>query len=145
MGRFNWWRRHSSHKFLSKRNADPRRSFFVQQLENDDFKISPYLAQMQYEMSLLIERETEINKSRLGWDAKQEKIRQLWARQMKRYNKLAEDFDRDEQQRLFQLKQSLITEFRQDVWDTALDECEGDEKELYTIYRNICLKHLMYS
>lgn len=139
MSKFNWWRRHKTFKPLTKKQAKPGESFLVQKIKHGDFSISPYWEQMQYELQLGQQYEDEIRMSILGTEAKEDKIRTSWAKQMKRYNKLSEDFLKDEHLRLSSLRTMFLEEFGQDndYWEKSLSLCDGDVIDLYKIYSQL--------
>ena len=49
--------------------------------------------------------------------------------------KLAEESHKKEEELLFKLRQELTAAFGIDLWDEAVENCDGDLKEFYEYYR----------
>ena len=138
MGKFNWWRRFKTHKPLTKKQAKKGIPFTLQKIQHGDFDISPYYEQMQEELRIGNALEQQIKSRQIGEEAKRDQIRKMWAGQMKRYNKLSEDFLRDENMRLTTFKQTLLDDFGadNDFWDKTVEKCDGNALQFYHVYLN---------
>jgi len=79
-----------------------------------------------------------ISNWKFGRESLQERVDELDRKYIKRYNKLMQDHDREENKMLHELKESLIKEFGVDIWDEALDQVDGGNlKDLYYTYRQL--------
>ncbi len=79
-----------------------------------------------------------ISNWKFGRESLQERVDELDRKYIKRYNKLMQDHDREENKMLHELKESLVKEFGIDIWDEALDQVDGGNlKDLYYTYRQL--------
>ena len=135
MSKFNWWRRHSKHKPLERKNALKGKSFILQQIEHGDYDYSDYSRQAQEELEMCKQKVVEV---RAGWkfgpDSLQEKVDEVERKYIKRYNKLMEDHDREEFRLLTILKESLIKETKVDIWDSVVNEGADSLTKFYYKY-----------
>lgn len=98
---FYWHRRYPIHKFL-KSNAS-----ILDKCKNGDFEYSPYAKYIEYEYWWMAEEIAEIRNSDHTFETKQEKEREIRLSYNKRLKNLRNDFQRDENERLQNLKDSL--------------------------------------
>lgn len=137
--RFNWWRRHRKRKPLTRKEAFKGKSFLLQQIEHGDLDPSDYYNQALDELVFAERDKKALAKVWVGYKEslllKQAEIERKY---VKRYNKLMEDYDRDETAMLGYLREALLKEFKIDCWDRALDEVgDGDLKDFYYVYRKL--------
>jgi hypothetical protein len=71
----------------------------------------------------------------VGKDAIEEWSRFRWSTYQKRIEKLRESHIEYEQKRISLLKKGLLEAFDYDVWEESISQCEGDEMDLYEIYK----------
>jgi hypothetical protein len=82
-----------------------------------------------------------ISNWKFGRGSLQERVDELDRKYIKRYNKLMQDHDREENKMLHELKHSLIKEFGVDIWDEALDQVDGGNLiDFYYTYRQLVSK-----
>lgn len=146
MSRFNWWRRHKKKPLLSRKNALKGKSFLLQQIENGDYDPSDYQRQA-YEEKERCKKEQK--KTIDSWVASpeslQEKLKEIERKYNKRYNKLMEDYDNEENRLLQKLKKNLILEFGIDVWNEAIAvDKDQDHIQFYHNYKKITNKKLQH-
>lgn len=98
---FYWHRRYPMHKFL-KSNAS-----ILDKCKNGDFEYSPYAKYIEYEYWWMAEEIAEIRNSDYTFETKQEKERDIRSSYNRRLKNLRTDFQRDENDRLQNLKDSL--------------------------------------
>ena len=111
----------------------------LQQIEHGDLDPSEYYQQALDELA-----SAERDKQALAdkWVAYEASLRvrqdEIDRKYRKRFNKLMDDYDRDENTRLNYLREALMKEFEVDCWDRALDAVgDGDLKDFYYVYRKI--------
>lgn len=102
---FYWHRRYSTHKFL-KQSAH-----IWDKYKNGDFEYSPYAKYIEYEYWWMAEEIAEVRNSDFTFDTKQEKERDIRLSYNRRLKNLRADFERDEAERLQNLKDSLCKTF----------------------------------
>jgi hypothetical protein len=102
---FYWHRRYSTHKPL-KQNAP-----IWDKCKNGDFEYSPYAKYIEYEYWWMAEEIAEVRNSDFTFDTKQEKERDIRLSYNRRLKNLRADFQRDEADRLQNLKDSLRKTF----------------------------------
>jgi len=102
---FYWHRRYPMHKFL-KSNAS-----IMDKCKNGDFEYSPYAKYIEYEYWWMAEEIAEIRNSDHTFETKQEKERDIRSSYNRRLKNLRNDFQRDENDRLQNLKDSLRKTF----------------------------------
>lgn len=122
MNKFNWWRRgHKSQQKLKPNQALKGKSLLLQQIEHGDFDPSPYKALADKELVLRDKLKHTITLNwKGGQDSLKEKLDSVDLAAQKRYNKLYEEYDKQEQRMLQELKHRLLAEFEVDVWDLSL-------------------------
>lgn len=140
--KWNWWRRHSKRQPLDPKQALKGKSFLLQQIEHGDFDYSEYRIQALEELVMCEEAKKQLASSWIcGPDSLRDRLDELDRKYIKRYNKLMQDHDREENKMLHELKESLIKEFGIDTWDEALDQVDGGNlKDLYYTYRQLASK-----
>lgn len=135
---FNWWKR--GVKVTSPLTKAPKGSGYPlvwHQIQHGDFRPSPYWEMSNHEI-LLFEKEVEdylAKKPYLGREAIEEWSRSRWSTYHKRIEKLRESHIEYEQKRIHLLRKGLLEAFDYDVWEESINECQGDELELYEIYK----------
>jgi hypothetical protein len=102
---FYWHRRYPTHKSL-KPNAN-----IWDKAKNNDFEYSPYAKYIEYEYWWMAEEIANIRNSDFTFETKQEKEREIRLSYNKRLKNLRNDFQRDEFDRLENLKTSLRKTF----------------------------------
>jgi len=102
---FYWYRRYPMHKFL-KSNAP-----IMDKCRNGDFEYSPYAKYIEYEYWWMAEEIAEVRNSDFEFATKQEKERDIRLSYNRRLKNLRNDFQRDENDRLQNLKDSLRKTF----------------------------------
>jgi len=137
--KWNWWRRHSKRQPLDPKQALKGKSFLLQQIEHGDFDYSEYRVQALEELVMCEEAKEQLASSWIcGPDSLRDRLDELDRKYIKRYNKLMQDHDREENKMLHELKESLVKEFGIDIWDEALDQVDGGNlKDLYYTYRQL--------
>jgi hypothetical protein len=140
--KWNWWRRHSKRQPLDPKQALKGKSFLLQQIEHGDFDYSEYRVQALEELVMCEEAKEQLASSWIcGPDSLRDRLDELDRKYIKRYNKLMQDHDREENKMLHELKESLIKEFGIDIWDEALDQVDGGNlKDFYYTYRQLASK-----
>lgn len=141
MNPFNYWKRgRKVVPILKKAPAGSPYPLVWHQIQAGCFELSPYWSLIDNEYKLL-EREIETfrnNNPRSSEESVQAFIIKRRPIYNRRIRKLQEAHDEYERTRLGLLKQQLISTFKVDVWDQALDQCDGDgAKELYNTYRSL--------
>ncbi len=122
MSRFNWWRRSRKQKPLQKKEALKNKSFLLQQIEHGDYNYSDYFNQANFELSLCEKEKQKLEASWVGYsDSLKYALLDVEKRYRKRYNKLMEDHIKEENRLLFNLQQSLLREFKVDLWEESLE------------------------
>jgi hypothetical protein len=129
--RFYWWRRFKGRDTLHKNFP------LLARIKNGDFDYSDYRVQALYELQLAEEKANTYAPYEYTERDEVLKMGRL------RYNRLMEDFQKDE----FYLLQGIKNEFCKWFWisteefDEYLEKCEGDLIELYeTIKENTLYK-----
>lgn len=102
---FYWHRRYPTHKFL-KQNAH-----ILDKCKNGDFEYSPYSKYIEYEYWWMAQEIADLRNSNFSFDVKQEKEREIRLSYNKRIKNLRQDFERDEAERMQNLKDSLRKTF----------------------------------
>jgi len=107
------------------------------QIQHGDFRPSPYW-EMSNEEFKLFDKEIEVYKKEkpyIGKDAVEEWSRSRWKTYHKRIEKLRGSHIEYEQKRISLLRKGLLEAFDHDVWNESISGCEGDEMDLYEIYK----------
>lgn len=141
MGRFdvfNWWKR--GVKITSLLTKAPKGSghpLVWHQIMHGDFRPSPYWEMSLEEISLFKKEVGDYIKKNpySGKESVDEWSRLRWRVYQKRIEKLRESHIEYESKRLGILKKNLMEAFGEDVWEESILECEGDEMDLYEIYK----------
>lgn len=146
MSRFNWWRRHKKKPLLSRKDAFKGRSFLLQQIENGDYDPSDYLRQAYEEADRCKkEQKKTIHSWIAGPESLRDKLDEIQRKYTKRYNKLMEDYHKEELKLLQKLREKLILEFGIDVWEEAIAfDKDQDHIEFYHNYKKIANKKLQH-
>lgn len=123
MNKFNWWRRgHKSWQKLSPSKALKGKSLLLQQIEHGDFEVSPFKQLADKELELRDQQKLTLTQQwKGGQDSLKERLERVDLTAQKRYNRLYQEYDKQEQQMLHELKRRLIAEFKVDVWDLAIN------------------------
>jgi len=112
MSQFNWWRRSKKKPPLQRKDALKGKSFTLQQIEHGDYDPSDYLRQAKQELVLAKQEQDKIVKSwTAGPESLKHKLHMVELKYIKRYNKLMEDYDAEEQRLLKKLREALVKEF----------------------------------
>ena len=124
---------------MDPKQALKGKSFLLQQIEHGDFDYSEYRVQALEELVMCEEAKEQLASSWIcGPDSLRDRLDELDRKYIKRYNKLMQDHDREENKMLHELKESLVKEFGIDIWDEALDQVDGGNlKDLYYTYRQL--------
>jgi len=102
---FYWHRRYTTHKFL------PSKEHIWNKCKNGDFEYSPYAKYINYEYWWMAEEIAAVRNSSFEFATKQEKERDIITNYNKRLKNLRQDFQRDEFERMQNLKDSLRKTF----------------------------------
>ena len=102
---FYWHRRYPTHKFL------PDKEHIWNKCKNGDFEYSPYAKYINYEYWWMAEEIAAIRNSDKSFPVKQELERDVITNYNKRLKNLRQDFQRDEFERMQNLKDSLRKTF----------------------------------
>ena len=134
---FYWWRRSHKRSPLKRKDAFKGKSFLLQQIQNGDFNYSDYSNQANQEIPIAEKRVKALRQSfKGGPDSLKEQEEKIMRLTQVRINRLLEDHHNDETKMLCTLKESLIKEFKVDVWDQSLmDVGEGTLEDLYMTYQ----------
>lgn len=133
MSKFNWWRRTKKKPKLQRKDAFKGKSFLLQQIENGDYDYSDYRRQALQELDFCKREQAQISKTwKANAESLQVRLEEIERKYIKRYNKLMEDFQKEEQNLLLALKANLIKEFRVDCWDEAVEK--ADDQDLVHFY-----------
>ena len=134
---FYWHRRYATHKFL------PDREHIWNKCKNGDFEYSPYAKYINYEYWWMAEEIANVRNSNSNRDVKEEKERDIRANYNKRIKNLRQDFQRDELERMKNLKNSLRLSFggtMEEVSDFIENFACGTTDEIIRSYRTIRAK-----
>lgn len=116
---FYWWRR-----FKPRETLHPYRPLF-DKIKNGDYEMSDYHYQAKYELELLEEKLVNVK------DA--EKQHELRGLSMERYRRLMNDFEKDENKILKDMKKDFRITFgvSEERLEQYMEECDGDLMCLY--------------
>lgn len=134
---FYWHRRYTTHKSL-KQNAP-----IWDKCKNGDFEYSPYAKYIEYEYWWMAEEIAEIRNSDYTFETKQEKEREIRLSYNRRLKNLRQDFQRDEFDRLEDLKTCLRKTFggtKVDVDNFINNYAEGTTDEVIRQYFHWLIK-----
>lgn len=139
MSKFNWWRRTKKKSKLQRKDAFKGRSFLLQQIENGDYDYSDYRRQALQELDYCKKEQAQItNTWKASAQSLQVKLDEVERKYIKRYNKLMEDFQKEEQNLLVALKADLTKEFKIDCWSEAIEEADDqDLVQFYHTYKKV--------
>jgi hypothetical protein len=135
---FYWHRRYPTHKFL-KNNA-----YIWDKCRNGDFEYSPYGRFIEYEYWWMAEEIAQLRNSNSSYDVKQEKEREIRLSYNKRLKNLKADFERDERERMQNLKDSLRKTFggtKELVEEFINNYATGTTDEVIRQYRHFLNKN----
>jgi hypothetical protein len=128
---FYWHRRYPIHKFL------PSKENIHNKAKNGDFEYSPYAKYINYEYWWMAQEIVDIRNSSFTFDTKQEKEREIRLSYNRRLKNLRQDFQRDEFDRLENLKTCLRKTFggtKADVDKFINEYAEGTTDEVINQY-----------
>ena len=129
MGIFNWWKRGVKVSApLTKAPKGSGHPLVWHQIQHGDFRPSPYWKMSNDEFKLF-DKEIEAYKKEkpyIGKDSVDEWSRSRWKTYHKRIEKL---------RGISLLRKGLLEAFDYDVWDESISRCQGDEMDLYEIYK----------
>lgn len=119
--KFQWWRNYQLPQTLSEYRP------LLDRIVNGDYDVSPYywMAQMAiHEMNDKMETVTCFEKKR--------DIQSLY---MEKYRRLIQDYEKDEAQRLKNLKKDFTKRFKltEDMLQKEMEDCVGSLEEMYYI------------
>ena len=107
-------------------------------IEHGDFDACPYWEMSMEEIAMWQDEVDEYRSKGYGREAVEEFSRTRWVVYKKRIDKLREAHMLYEESRLHALRMGLEEAFRVDVWDEALEKCEGDSPmDLYECYEKL--------
>ena len=138
MGIFNWWKRGVKVSTpLTKTSKGSGYPLVWHQIQHGDFRPSPYWEMSNEEIRMFEEEVEEYRRQKpyIGREALEEWSRSRWTPYQKRIEKLKESHIEYEQKTIFLLKKGLLEAFDFDVWEESISECEGNEMDLYEIYK----------
>lgn len=123
MSRYYWWRRNPHKPKLKRSQASKTKPFIIQQIEHGDFDQSDYNRQAKEELKMCEKDLKAFCKTYKGYDPEQDsRYLEIQRKYRKRYNKLIEDYDWDEGNRLAEFKDALIKHFEIDLWEECISE-----------------------
>jgi hypothetical protein len=128
---FYWHRRYTTHKSLKSN------SHIWDKCKNGDFEYSPYARYIEYEYWWMAEEIAQLRNSSFTFDTKQEKERDIRLNYNRRLKNLRADFQRDEAERLQNLKDSLRKTFggsKEDVENFINNYATETTNEVITQY-----------
>jgi len=134
---FYWHRRYPIHKSL-KQNVS-----IWDKCKNGDFEYSPYAKYIEYEYWWMAQEIADLRNSSFNFDTKQEKERDIRLSYNKRLKNLRQDFERDEFDRMQNLKDSLRKTFggtKTDVDEFIEKHALGTTDEVIRQYCHFLIK-----
>lgn len=142
---FHYWRRGvQMSKPLTTTPRNKIGPLVLFQIEHGDFDPCPYWNMSLEEIAMWQNEVDDYRDRGYGREAVQEFSQIRWGVYKKRINKLQEAHFAYEESRLSMLRKGLIEAFRVDIWDEALEACEGDDAmDLYNTYAKLSRKHLV--
>ena len=138
MGIFNWWKRGVNvTKILGKVPSGSGYPLVWHQIQHGDFRPSPYWEMSMDEIKFFEQEIKDYIKKKpyIGKDSIEEFSRSRWKTYHKRIEKLRESHIEYEQKRISLLRKGLLEAFDFDVWEETISECQGDEMDLYDLYK----------
>lgn len=129
--KFYWWRRYPTSKPLD-RNQD-----FVEKINHGDFDYSPYAFQISYERYWLAEDVIKLRSANYSYETLKEKESELRTMHNKRVQKLQDDFEKDERERMESFKEHLRKEYggtKEQITEFIENEAEGTLLEVVKQY-----------
>ena len=116
---FYWWRR-----FKTRETLHPLKPLYYK-IKNGDYEMSDYFYQAKYELELMEEKLSTIKHS----DERFEATKVC----MERYRRLMNDYEKDEEKIMQQLKKDFKTVFQvsEEELERYMEECDGDLMCLY--------------
>jgi hypothetical protein len=138
---FHYWRRGvQTTKMINKVPRGYVGSLVKARIEHGDFDPCPYWEMSMEEIALWQSEVDEYRAKGYGRDAVEEFSRARWAIYKKRIDKLREAHCNYEELRLNMLRVGLVEAFNIDVWDEAIEKCEGDTPmDLYNTYNKLAV------
>jgi len=146
MGKFNWWRRQRPKAKLDKKKAKLGVPFVLQQIEHGDFNQSDFKRQADQELVRCEQELASFVNNYKGSSPKQDdRYLEIERKYRKRYNKLMEDYHKEEISIILDLRAALIDHFEVDVWEETLQEAFKNDttgaKDFYFLYSKLTNKH----
>jgi hypothetical protein len=116
---FYWWRR-----FKARETLHPYKPLY-DKIKNGDYEMSDYFYQAKHELELLNEKLIGV----IDVKARHE----ITGLSMERYRRLMNDYEKDEEKIIQQLKKDFKTVFQvpEEEMDRYMEECDGDLMCLY--------------
>lgn len=109
-------------------------------IEHGDFDACPYWDMSVEEIGMWQSEVDDYRARGYGREAVEEFSRVRWAIYKKRIDKLREAHMMYEESRLGMLRTGLIEAFGIDVWEEALEQCEGESPmDLYNCYSKLAI------
>ena len=138
---FHYWRRGvQTTKMINKVPRGFIGPLVKARIEHGDFDPCPYWEMSMEEIALWQSEVDEYRAKGYGKDAVEEFSRARWAIYKKRIDKLREAHCNYEELRLNMLRVGLVEAFNIDVWDEAIEKCEGDTPmDLYNTYSKLAV------
>jgi hypothetical protein len=146
MGKFNWWRRQRPKAKLDRKKAKLGVPFILQQIEHGDFDHSDFKRQAEQELVLCEQTLATFVKNYKGSaPTLDDRYLEIERKFRKRYNKLMEDYHKEEVATLMELRVALIKHFEVDVWDETVQEAFKRDtigaKDFYFLYNELTNKY----
>lgn len=139
---FHYWRRGvQMSKLLTKVPKGYYGPLVKARIEHGDFDPCPYWEMSMEEIAMWQSEVDEYVAKGYGREAVEDFSRTRWVVYKKRIDKLREAHIEYENSRLGLLRSGLEEAFRVDVWDEALEQCEGESPmDLYKTYERLARK-----
>lgn len=119
-----------------KRAPLSKDSKLVDRIKHGDFDLSYFQKMIERENKEFSKVEKQVEKAVKGSDKDREDAMGYYRRKhFNRVQHLTERLLVDEQKKLAELRTALNEEFGIDIWEDALEECDGGAMDLYNVYR----------
>ena len=141
---FHYWRRGvQMTKPLTTTPARSVGSLVLHQIAHGDYDPCPYWDMSMEEISMWQSEVDEYRDKGFSKEAVTEFSQTRWIVYKKRINKLQEAHVEYEQNRILMLRKGLIAAFNLDLWDEALEACEGDDAmAIYNTYLELAQREI---
>lgn len=118
---FRWWRR-----FDTKNKPLPTKSSFLDRVKNGEYEFSHYYWQLKY-------CEMELNTLYQKYNRDIQKLLENNQVDLARRKRLIEDFEKDEPQKLEDIKKGFMREFKmsKEEYDSHIEEFDGTIEDFY--------------